>query len=159
MPVCRLLLLWVGVMLLPAFLSRETSTIQMIGAAPALYLLAAVGVWESYRWAVVERTANKRWQLGIAAVIGVLISPRIVDFTFPLCYFLTMNVPALMATYCQLRQREYLLRITRADRVDVFKWRLDRDSYYLALPAMLGRNMIQVESAPGRTFYDADRWE
>ena len=34
-------------------------------------------------------------------------SPRIVDFTFPLCYFLTMNVPALMATY-QLRQREYL---------------------------------------------------
>ena len=41
------------------------------------------------------------------------LSPRIVDFTFPLCYFLTMNVPALMATY-QLRQREYLLRITRA---------------------------------------------
>ena len=38
---------------------------------------------------------------------------RIVDFTFPLWYVLTMNVPALMATY-QLRQREYLLRITRA---------------------------------------------
>lgn len=73
LPACRLLLLWVAVMLLPAFLSREISTIQMIGAAPAIYLLAAVGVWESYRLAVVERTADRRWQFGLAAVIGVLI--------------------------------------------------------------------------------------
>jgi PAS domain S-box-containing protein len=38
---------------------------------------------------------------------------QIVDLFFSLWYGAAMNVPALMATY-QLRQREYLLRITRA---------------------------------------------
>ena len=72
-PACRLLLIWAGVMLLPAFLSREISTIQMIGAVPAIYLLAAAGVWEAYRRAVSIMAADRRWQLGLAAVIGALI--------------------------------------------------------------------------------------
>lgn len=72
-PAHRLLLIWTGVMLLPAFLSRETSTIQMIGAAPAIYLLTALGVWETSRWAFLSIAADPRWQIGLAAVVGVLI--------------------------------------------------------------------------------------
>ena len=72
-PAYRLLLIWAGVMLLPAILSREISTIQMIGAVPAIYLLAAVGVWETYRWVAAILSANRRWQLVLVAVIGALI--------------------------------------------------------------------------------------
>ena len=72
-PAYRLLLIWAGVMLLPAFLSREISTIQMIGAAPAIYLLAATGVWEAFRWAGVAWAADRRLQMGLVAVIGALI--------------------------------------------------------------------------------------
>lgn len=48
-PAYRLLLLWLGLMLLPAFLARDhaPNTLRMIGAAPAIYLLTAVGAWET----------------------------------------------------------------------------------------------------------------
>ena len=54
-PACRLLLLWLGVMLLPAMLTSDTTTLppntqRMIGAAPAIYLLAAVGVWGAFQF-------------------------------------------------------------------------------------------------------------
>ena len=51
-PAYRLLLLWTGVMLLPAMLARDpnfASTMRMVGAAPAIYLLLGVGVWEVFR--------------------------------------------------------------------------------------------------------------
>ena len=49
----RLLLIWLVTMVLPAFLARDElapSTMRMIGAAPAIYLLAGVGIWEAYRF-------------------------------------------------------------------------------------------------------------
>ena len=51
-PSYRLLLLWLGVLLLPAVLSRDENVphfLRMIGAAPAVYLLIGVGVWEVFR--------------------------------------------------------------------------------------------------------------
>ena len=57
-PTYRLLLLWLGVMLLPGILAVETGTntfgshhfIRLSGAAPAIYLLASVGVWETFQF-------------------------------------------------------------------------------------------------------------
>ncbi len=51
-PANRLLLLWLGLLALPATLAFEgvpaSNTIRMFGATTAIYLLAAVGMWESY---------------------------------------------------------------------------------------------------------------
>ena len=52
-PQNRLLLLWLGLMLLPAMLSKDhnvPNTLRMIGATPAIYLLIGVGVWEAVRF-------------------------------------------------------------------------------------------------------------
>ena len=52
-PAYRLLLLWLGLLILPATLAVEgtptPSTVRMIGAMPAIYLLVAVGMWEAFR--------------------------------------------------------------------------------------------------------------
>ncbi len=50
-PAYRLLLLWLGSLILPALLAREAApnTLRMIGAAPAIYLLIAVGLWEAFQ--------------------------------------------------------------------------------------------------------------
>ena len=52
-PAYRLLLLWLGVMILPAMVARDIRPqhfLRMIGAVPAIYLLVAVGVWEAFRF-------------------------------------------------------------------------------------------------------------
>ena len=52
-PQNRLLILWLGLMLLPAMLSRDhnvPNTLRMIGATPAIYLLIGVGAWETIRF-------------------------------------------------------------------------------------------------------------
>ena len=52
-PAYRLLLLWTAILPLPAMLARDIlvpNTLRMIGATPAVYLLAAVGVWEAFRF-------------------------------------------------------------------------------------------------------------
>ncbi len=52
-PAYRLLLFWLAIMTMPAFLARDSlspSTMRMIGAAPAIYLLVGVGIWEAYRF-------------------------------------------------------------------------------------------------------------
>ena len=60
LPSCRLLLLWLGLLLLPAMLARDSApppnTLRMIGAAPAIYLLAGVGMWETFRF------LKERWR-------------------------------------------------------------------------------------------------
>ena len=52
-PAYRLLLLWLGVLILPALLTQDLymgpSTVRMLGAAPAIYLLIGVGTWGAFR--------------------------------------------------------------------------------------------------------------
>ena len=55
-PAYRLLLIWLALLILPAVLAREITsvppnTIRMIGAVPAIYLLVAVGIWEAFLFA------------------------------------------------------------------------------------------------------------
>lgn len=51
-PAYRLLLLWLGIMILPAVLARDftppPNTLRMLGAAPAIYLVTGVGMWEAF---------------------------------------------------------------------------------------------------------------
>ena len=71
----RLLVLWFLIMIVPAFLARDSwapSTMRMLGAAPAIYLLAGVGVWEAYRF-LRERYFQKS-EIKPAIVMGVVIS-------------------------------------------------------------------------------------
>ncbi len=50
LPACRLLLLWTGVLLLPAVLADYSPHfLRMIGVAPAVFLLVGVGIWEAIR--------------------------------------------------------------------------------------------------------------
>ena len=52
-PSYRLLFLWTVVMLLPAVLAHDakvSNTLRMTAAAPAIYLLLGVGVWEVFRF-------------------------------------------------------------------------------------------------------------
>lgn len=52
-PAYRMLLLWLGALILPAILARDTAasnTLRMIGAVPAVYLLTGVGIWETFRF-------------------------------------------------------------------------------------------------------------
>ena len=48
-PAYRLLIFWLVLLLLPAFLAGGfvPNTLRMIGAAPAIYLITAAGVWET----------------------------------------------------------------------------------------------------------------
>ena len=61
-PAYRLLLLWLCTLLLPAVLSRDyvPNTLRMIGAAPAVYLLIAVGIWEVFRF-LEGRIRDSKW--------------------------------------------------------------------------------------------------
>lgn len=53
-PAYRLLLLWLGIMILPAVLARDftppPNTLRMLGAAPAIYLVTGVGMWEAFHF-------------------------------------------------------------------------------------------------------------
>ena len=53
-PACRLLLLWLCVMMVPGLLSSHpgstwVNTLRLYGILPAVYLLVGVGMWETYR--------------------------------------------------------------------------------------------------------------
>ena len=73
-PAYRLLLLWVGLLFMPAFLSDARSTMRMVGAVPAIYLLVAVGLWETFLW-IESRMAGrvKIWPSIFGTVIGVIV--------------------------------------------------------------------------------------
>ena len=73
-PAYRLLLLWAGLLTLPAILSNGHSTMRMVGAVPAIYLLAAVGVYEASQWSASRLSVGtncRRLAPGIA--IGLLL--------------------------------------------------------------------------------------
>ena len=77
-PVCRLLLLWLGILMLPALLSRDNVVphfLRMIGAAPAVYLLIGVGLSEAYGFFRERyfRESGSRFTVLVAAVVGSLI--------------------------------------------------------------------------------------
>ena len=86
-PAYRLLLLWLGVMLLPAMLARDAAPhfLRMTGVVPAIYLLVAVGMWEAFRFLqercrVIPWRANLIFQesetrsaMAVGAVVGGLI--------------------------------------------------------------------------------------
>ncbi|MCY4090580.1 MAG: hypothetical protein OXF62_07155 [Caldilineaceae bacterium] len=82
-PACRLLLLWLGVMMLPAVLARDEAphTIRMIGAAPAIYLLVSLGMWEVFQFLngrlsglkLFERSTINLFGLRNGATAGILM--------------------------------------------------------------------------------------
>ena len=74
----RLLLLWLTIMIVPSLLARSYASptnIRMIGTAPAIYLLAGVGVWEAFRF-LRERFSHKS-EIWTATVVGVVITALI----------------------------------------------------------------------------------
>ncbi|MXZ23120.1 MAG: hypothetical protein F4Y84_21460 [Caldilineaceae bacterium SB0665_bin_25] len=74
-PPYRLLLIWLGVMLLPAMLSYNRghgpNALRIIGAAPAAYLLVGVGVWETAR---LLKGRISFQNATAAAVVGLLVT-------------------------------------------------------------------------------------
>ena len=77
-PAYRLLLLWAGVMFLPAMLARGSAvpnTMRLIGATPAIYLLVAVGMWETFRF-LRDRFFKKNETMA-AILVGTVVSGMI----------------------------------------------------------------------------------
>ena len=79
-PAYRLLLLWLVLLLLPAVAAREITsvppnTIRMIGAMPAICLLAAVGIWEAVQYMRNRFSGgNELWAgTAFAALISLVI--------------------------------------------------------------------------------------
>ena len=76
-----MLLLWAAVMLLPALLSlgpgtQSIVTTRLSGAVPAIYLLAAVGVWETVRFLGARSGQEAKSRYGLA--VGCLIAGAVV---------------------------------------------------------------------------------
>ena len=68
-PAYRLLLLWLGVQMLPAWLSRDDYVphfVRMMGATPAAYLLVGVGVWEAFRFLLERFLRESRTKAAVA---------------------------------------------------------------------------------------------
>ena len=83
-PAYRLLLLWLAVLLAPAMLAIDfglgPNTLRMIGAAPAVYLLIGVGIWETYHFlreqsglSGIFRADGTRAAIAMAAVVGGMV--------------------------------------------------------------------------------------
>jgi len=102
-PCYRLLLLWLGVMLLPAILARDDLVphfLRMIDAAPAIYLLIGVGVWEAWRLLRKRSLAVKRQTMSIAA--GALICSIVLVqgvLTYRIYFYEWAEIPDLYELY------------------------------------------------------------
>ena len=63
-----------GLLFLPAFLADTKNTMRMVGAVPAIYLLVAVGVWETFQWSASRKLAGvKTWPSTFGIAISVVI--------------------------------------------------------------------------------------
>lgn len=75
-PPYRLLLIWLVVMLLPAMLAYNRgngpNSLRIIGAAPAVYLLVGVGIWETARLLKGRISLNNA--TASAAAVGLLVT-------------------------------------------------------------------------------------
>ena len=101
-PAHRLLLLWLGVMILPAMVARDVAphTLRMIGAVPAIYLLVAVGVWEAFRF-LQERFLQKdatKAAIAVGAVVSGVILAQGVN-TYHSYFQKRANAPELYVAY------------------------------------------------------------
>ena len=77
-PAYRLLLIWLAVLLLPAMLARDVlvpNTLRMIGATPAVYLLTAIGAWETLNFLRKRFFGDSK---GIAAVALAFVVSSVV---------------------------------------------------------------------------------
>ncbi len=76
-PIYRLLLLWLGIMLIPAVLSFDLphNTLRMIGMIPAIHLCIGLGLWESLAWIQVwlDRTALPGRRLFVPGILGLTV--------------------------------------------------------------------------------------
>ena len=82
-PAYRLLLSWLILLLLPAVLAKDIfvpNTLRMSGALPAAYLLAGVGVWETYRFltGLIFRKSWAKSVFALAILVGALIVAQVV---------------------------------------------------------------------------------
>ncbi|MXZ22646.1 MAG: hypothetical protein F4Y84_18955 [Caldilineaceae bacterium SB0665_bin_25] len=77
-PACRLLLLWMAFLLLPAVIARDyaPNTLRMLGATPAVYLITAFGLWEAFQFAKKRLFPNRVTESAVAlgAVAAVAVS-------------------------------------------------------------------------------------
>ena len=107
-PVYRLLLLWLGVLFLPAILSLDAgspSILRMIGLAPAVYLLVSVGMWEAFRFLkercrahLYFRENETKAAIAVGVVVGGLIVAQGVD-TYRSYFQRWANSPHLYREY------------------------------------------------------------
>ncbi|MXY94262.1 MAG: hypothetical protein F4Y42_12535 [Caldilineaceae bacterium SB0664_bin_27] len=78
-PACRLLLLYLAFLLLPAVIARDyaPNTLRMLGATPAVYLITAYGLWEAFHFVrrrlFPTRVAESAVALGAVAAAAVLV--------------------------------------------------------------------------------------
>lgn len=113
-PANRLLILWLVLLALPATLAFEgvpaSNTIRMFGATTAIYLLAAVGIWETFlllkrRWSnlavstdVFSGKHSGRAAIGLAALLCGLILGQSV-YTYRTYFEKWANAPELYSAY------------------------------------------------------------
>lgn len=105
-PAYRLLLLWLGVLLLPAMLSRDDILphfLRMMGATPVIYLLAAVGLWEAVQFFWARRDGLRLQAVGqmgnrIAVGLGLVLGGMILvqgAFTYRTYFQTWANLPVV----------------------------------------------------------------
>ena len=88
-PAYRLLLLWLGVLLMPGILAWDLlvpSYNRITGATPAIYLLVGVGVWEAFRFLkdrfFRENVTKAAIAVGVVVSVSVLVQGALTYHTY-----------------------------------------------------------------------------